>query len=322
MQWIALVSNVFVILSFYMSGIFLHSRFLIFMYDLFLYYILAVFKENGPAVYRMIHSSCYIILITFICSRFICEMQSKHLVFWSLYPSFWSPSSYLLPPPFLIFLSSLPSSFFLFPFPPFSLPLPSLPVLTSLFLGTKFNQEKMTWLINIHFLFILFQEVNTLKHFTPWISIPCFSCIFQILLYTEGLHGRWHFNDIRAIFSRRYLLQNTAVEIFLANRSELLIMWKTCMHMCQLWIKDKNLSACSGGYKSEIGSGTHQGERMGRGRWRALEENLLCESMRSCSKSGWYDVLPIPQGTCFQGYRQDFQKGWRMGKTLKAGSQV
>ncbi|KAJ8028510.1 Neurobeachin [Holothuria leucospilota] len=44
----------------------------------------------------------------------------------------------------------------------------------------------------------------------------------KILLYTEGLHGRWHFNDIRAIFSRRYLLQNTAVEIFLANRTSVM----------------------------------------------------------------------------------------------------
>ncbi|XP_071847278.1 neurobeachin-like isoform X4 [Apostichopus japonicus] len=44
----------------------------------------------------------------------------------------------------------------------------------------------------------------------------------SILLYTEGLHGRWHFNDIRAVFSRRYLLQNTAVEIFLANRTSVM----------------------------------------------------------------------------------------------------
>ena len=42
----------------------------------------------------------------------------------------------------------------------------------------------------------------------------------QVLQYTEGQHGRWHFNDIRAVFSRRYLLQNSAVEIFLANRSK------------------------------------------------------------------------------------------------------
>ncbi|MEE6461317.1 hypothetical protein FKM82_001255 [Ascaphus truei] len=40
----------------------------------------------------------------------------------------------------------------------------------------------------------------------------------RILAYTEGLHGKWLFTEIRAIFSRRYLLQNTALEIFMANR--------------------------------------------------------------------------------------------------------
>ncbi|XP_071786935.1 neurobeachin-like isoform X3 [Asterias amurensis] len=44
----------------------------------------------------------------------------------------------------------------------------------------------------------------------------------KVLSYTEGLHGRWHFNDIRAVFSRRYLLQNTALEIFLANRTSVM----------------------------------------------------------------------------------------------------
>ncbi|XP_071664091.1 lipopolysaccharide-responsive and beige-like anchor protein isoform X2 [Patagioenas fasciata] len=40
----------------------------------------------------------------------------------------------------------------------------------------------------------------------------------KILACTEGLHGKWLFSEIRAIFSRRYLLQNTALEIFMANR--------------------------------------------------------------------------------------------------------
>ncbi|XP_068135240.1 lipopolysaccharide-responsive and beige-like anchor protein isoform X2 [Hyperolius riggenbachi] len=40
----------------------------------------------------------------------------------------------------------------------------------------------------------------------------------KILAYTEGVHGKWLFTEIRAIFSRRYLLQNTALEIFMANR--------------------------------------------------------------------------------------------------------
>uniref|UniRef100_A0A8C6V8E2 LPS-responsive vesicle trafficking, beach and anchor containing n=1 Tax=Neogobius melanostomus TaxID=47308 RepID=A0A8C6V8E2_9GOBI len=41
----------------------------------------------------------------------------------------------------------------------------------------------------------------------------------KILAYTEGLHGKWLFMEIRAVFSRRYLLQNTALEIFMANRT-------------------------------------------------------------------------------------------------------
>ncbi|XP_076852724.1 LOW QUALITY PROTEIN: lipopolysaccharide-responsive and beige-like anchor protein [Brachyhypopomus gauderio] len=41
----------------------------------------------------------------------------------------------------------------------------------------------------------------------------------KILSYTEGLHGKWLFTEIRAVFSRRYLLQNTALEIFMANRT-------------------------------------------------------------------------------------------------------
>ncbi|KAM4053027.1 lipopolysaccharide-responsive and beige-like anchor protein isoform 2-T2 [Anomaloglossus baeobatrachus] len=40
----------------------------------------------------------------------------------------------------------------------------------------------------------------------------------KILSYTEGVHGKWLFTEIRAVFSRRYLLQNTALEMFMANR--------------------------------------------------------------------------------------------------------
>lgn len=43
----------------------------------------------------------------------------------------------------------------------------------------------------------------------------------QVLKYCDNLHGKWYFTEIRAIFSRRYLLQNVGVEIFLASRSEL-----------------------------------------------------------------------------------------------------
>ncbi|XP_057698664.1 lipopolysaccharide-responsive and beige-like anchor protein isoform X2 [Corythoichthys intestinalis] len=52
---------------------------------------------------------------------------------------------------------------------------------------------------------------------------PSFKAIDpKILAYTEGLHGKWLFTEIRAIFSRRYLLQNTALEIFMANRTAIM----------------------------------------------------------------------------------------------------
>ncbi|XP_062597787.1 neurobeachin-like isoform X2 [Saccostrea cucullata] len=41
----------------------------------------------------------------------------------------------------------------------------------------------------------------------------------KVLAYVEHAHGKWHFNEIRAIFSRLYLLQNVAIEIFMANRT-------------------------------------------------------------------------------------------------------
>uniref|UniRef100_I3JUT1 Neurobeachin n=1 Tax=Oreochromis niloticus TaxID=8128 RepID=I3JUT1_ORENI len=44
----------------------------------------------------------------------------------------------------------------------------------------------------------------------------------KILAYTEGLHGKWLFSEIRAVYSRRYLLQNTALEVFMANRTEVM----------------------------------------------------------------------------------------------------
>lgn len=40
----------------------------------------------------------------------------------------------------------------------------------------------------------------------------------KVLNYIEYVHGRWNFNEIRAIFSRLYLLQNVAIELFMANR--------------------------------------------------------------------------------------------------------
>ncbi|XP_047247715.1 neurobeachin isoform X3 [Girardinichthys multiradiatus] len=44
----------------------------------------------------------------------------------------------------------------------------------------------------------------------------------KVLVYTDGLHGKWMFSEIRAVFSRRYLLQNTAMEVFMANRTSVM----------------------------------------------------------------------------------------------------
>ncbi|KRX36623.1 putative neurobeachin -like protein [Trichinella murrelli] len=43
-----------------------------------------------------------------------------------------------------------------------------------------------------------------------------------ILRYCEHLHGRWHTAEIRAIFLRRHLLQNRALEIFLTSRTAIM----------------------------------------------------------------------------------------------------
>ncbi|CAF4550524.1 unnamed protein product, partial [Rotaria magnacalcarata] len=40
--------------------------------------------------------------------------------------------------------------------------------------------------------------------------------------YIDNLHGKWHFTEIRAIFSRRYLLQEKALEIFVSNRTSVM----------------------------------------------------------------------------------------------------
>lgn len=44
----------------------------------------------------------------------------------------------------------------------------------------------------------------------------------QVLRYCEALHARWNLQEIRAIFLRRYLLQNTALEMFLASRTAIM----------------------------------------------------------------------------------------------------
>ncbi|XP_009996674.1 PREDICTED: neurobeachin [Chaetura pelagica] len=53
------------------------------------------------------------------------------------------------------------------------------------------------------------------------VSFRLFS-LLRVLAYTEGLHGKWMFSEIRAVFSRRYLLQNTALEVFMANRTSVM----------------------------------------------------------------------------------------------------
>ncbi|CAF3646186.1 unnamed protein product [Rotaria socialis] len=44
----------------------------------------------------------------------------------------------------------------------------------------------------------------------------------KMIFYIDNLHGKWHFNEIRAIFSRRYLLQDKALEIFVSNRTSVM----------------------------------------------------------------------------------------------------
>nr|KAG5690779.1 hypothetical protein BaRGS_015306 [Batillaria attramentaria] len=44
----------------------------------------------------------------------------------------------------------------------------------------------------------------------------------SVLAYVDCLHGKWNFSEIRAIFSRRHLLQNVAIEIFMANRTAIM----------------------------------------------------------------------------------------------------
>lgn len=45
----------------------------------------------------------------------------------------------------------------------------------------------------------------------------------EVIKYCDHIHGKWHFSEIRAVFSRRYLLQNVALEIFLASRTSIML---------------------------------------------------------------------------------------------------
>ncbi|KAJ1348559.1 putative neurobeachin [Parelaphostrongylus tenuis] len=51
------------------------------------------------------------------------------------------------------------------------------------------------------------------------LAVPPSSAPEKVLRYCESLHGRWNLQEIRAVFLRRYLLQNVALELFLATRS-------------------------------------------------------------------------------------------------------
>lgn len=74
--------------------------------------------------------------------------------------------------------------------------------------------------------------------------------LLQVLKYCDHLHGKWYFSEVRAIFSRRYLLQNVAIEIFLASRSKfsnmtvilLLIEGRDITILCPIFVSFSNAS--------------------------------------------------------------------------------
>ncbi|GAA6073987.1 neurobeachin isoform X1 [Tachysurus ichikawai] len=64
------------------------------------------------------------------------------------------------------------------------------------------------------------EEVRSQRSGVTLAHFPLPLCVEQVLVYSEGLHGKWMFSEIRAVFARRYLQQNTALEVFMANRSK------------------------------------------------------------------------------------------------------
>ena len=42
----------------------------------------------------------------------------------------------------------------------------------------------------------------------------------QVLMYMDCLHGKWPLDAIKAVFSRRFLLQNCAVEVYTSTGSK------------------------------------------------------------------------------------------------------
>lgn len=99
-------------------------------------------------------------------------------------------------------------------------------------IASFFSQWRLHFLFYTELLKILSVDMNIIQsefqdHTLPLLlsqtlsmltTVPLFVC--KVLAYTEGLHGKWMFSEIRAVFSRRYLLQNTGLEVFMANRSK------------------------------------------------------------------------------------------------------
>ena len=44
----------------------------------------------------------------------------------------------------------------------------------------------------------------------------------NVLFYTDGLHAKWGFHEVRAVFTRRHSLERSAVEVALANRNNVM----------------------------------------------------------------------------------------------------
>lgn len=44
----------------------------------------------------------------------------------------------------------------------------------------------------------------------------------QMMHLCENLHGKWYFSEMRAIFNRKYMTRNAALEIFLASRTSVM----------------------------------------------------------------------------------------------------
>lgn len=57
----------------------------------------------------------------------------------------------------------------------------------------------------------------------------------QVIMYMDCLHGKWLLDMIKAVFSRRYLLQNCAVEVYTSTGSKLCHF--VCTHSSSFFLK-------------------------------------------------------------------------------------